>query len=40
MGMAGRLDYLLGEKRDLGQRLRAAKRERDDVRNRVKFLVR
>ena len=30
----------MGEQRDLGQRLRAAKRERDDARNKVKLLVR
>ena len=40
MDLEGRLYYLLGGRRDIRQRLRAAERERDDARERSKSLVR
>ena len=36
MDLEGRFNYLLGGRRDLRQRLRAAKRERDDDRESAK----
>ena len=39
-GAEGRLDTLLGEKRDIGQNMREAKSERDDSRDRSELLVR
>ena len=39
MNLEGRIDYLLGARRDLRQRLRAADRERDNVRERAESLV-
>ena len=40
MELEGRLDSLLGGRRDLRQRPRAAERERDNARDRAELLVR